>query len=392
MIYLTNKVNTSFTINDVIALSKCGENLVVLYEQQATIPDEIKEKATFVRLLPLGDRFSLTFFISHIIDYIRFLVGIPLHDWKKIFRLGGFKELLINYQNALHKSIELDEKVLRSEDTLLSFWFYDLIFPIILKRSGIINTLIARSHRGDTYEGEIGVRELWLRNYQFEHTNVLYPISKHGAQFLKNLYPKYQYKIQPLYLGSSRLFEPTNISTTTHRKTIVSCSWINNKKNVHLIPQLLKDSGIDFQWIHFGSGPKEWEDRLNAAIDQAGIRGRINLMGNTPNSDIQRFYADHRVDAFISLSSTEGVPVSFMEALSYGIPVFATDVGGNQEIITDYNGALVPYNDGRVKSYIPAFISFMQSEFDPMVIKNSWEDQFNIDVNNQVLLTGIKPN
>ena len=35
----------------------------------------------------------------------------------------------------------------------------------------------------------------------------------------------------------------------------------------------------------------------------------------------------------LNTSSSEGVPVSIMEAYSHGIPVVATDVGGNSEIV-----------------------------------------------------------
>ena len=40
------------------------------------------------------------------------------------------------------------------------------------------------------------------------------------------------------------------------------------------------------------------------------------------------------IDLFINTSSSEGVPVSIMEALSVGIPIIATDVGGTKEIVT----------------------------------------------------------
>ncbi|NMC40567.1 MAG: glycosyltransferase, partial [Bacteroidales bacterium] len=45
---------------------------------------------------------------------------------------------------------------------------------------------------------------------------------------------------------------------------------------------------------------------------------------------------------FINVSSSEGVPVSVMEALSFGIPVIATDAGGTSEIVNNTNGRLIP--------------------------------------------------
>ena len=50
------------------------------------------------------------------------------------------------------------------------------------------------------------------------------------------------------------------------------------------------------------------------------------------------------VDVFVNVSSTEGTPVSIMEAVSCGIPVLATAVGGNVEIVQERNGYLLSEN------------------------------------------------
>ena len=47
---------------------------------------------------------------------------------------------------------------------------------------------------------------------------------------------------------------------------------------------------------------------------------------------------------FINLSSSEGIPVSIMEAQSFGIPVIATNVGGSGEIVVSETGVLVDEN------------------------------------------------
>ena len=71
---------------------------------------------------------------------------------------------------------------------------------------------------------------------------------------------------------------------------------------------------------------------------------QATLLGNVQNSEIQKFYSKNNVDIFINFSNSEGIPVSIMEALSYGIPVVATDVGGTSEIVTSSVGALIHSN------------------------------------------------
>jgi len=51
-------------------------------------------------------------------------------------------------------------------------------------------------------------------------------------------------------------------------------------------------------------------------------------------------------DLFMLISNYEGLPVSIIEALSVGLPIIASDVGGVNELVKDQiNGFLVPKND-----------------------------------------------
>jgi glycosyltransferase involved in cell wall biosynthesis len=57
-----------------------------------------------------------------------------------------------------------------------------------------------------------------------------------------------------------------------------------------------------------------------------------------------QFYRNNPVDVFVNVSQTEGTSVAVMEAISCGIPVVATAVGGNPEIVTEKNGLLLSPN------------------------------------------------
>ena len=50
------------------------------------------------------------------------------------------------------------------------------------------------------------------------------------------------------------------------------------------------------------------------------------------------------MDIFVNVSVSEGTPVSLMEAASCGIPIIATAVGGNKEIVTAESGLLLDPN------------------------------------------------
>lgn len=50
-------------------------------------------------------------------------------------------------------------------------------------------------------------------------------------------------------------------------------------------------------------------------------------------------------DAYILPSYYEGVPISILEAMGYGKPIIATDVGGIPEVVNDDNGILIKPGD-----------------------------------------------
>ena len=68
--------------------------------------------------------------------------------------------------------------------------------------------------------------------------------------------------------------------------------------------------------------------------------------------------------AFINVSSSEGVPVSIMEAMTFVISVITTDLGGNTEIVNEQNGWLLPKEiyPISIKELLLSVFSMNQSE------------------------------
>ena len=92
-------------------------------------------------------------------------------------------------------------------------------------------------------------------------------------------------------------------------------------------------------WTHIGAG-KEWSN-LKKRTQQVPPNLQINLVGAMSNSDVIKYYQTEPIDIFVNVSSSEGLPVSIMEAISFDIPVLATNVGGTSEIVTQESGILI---------------------------------------------------
>ena len=101
--------------------------------------------------------------------------------------------------------------------------------------------------------------------------------------------------------------------------------------------------------MHIGGGPLLDELRQNTQEHQPNLS--VELTGTLNNSDILALYRKNYFDCFILLSASEGIPVSIMEALSSGIPIISTNVGGVPEIVTKETGYVLDKD-------------FSQSDFD----------------------------
>ncbi len=92
--------------------------------------------------------------------------------------------------------------------------------------------------------------------------------------------------------------------------------------------------------FHFIGDGKLLED-CRKMILEAGLEKRIILPGWKEN--INDLLADF--DVFLLYSIAEGLSISILEAMSMSLPIIASDVKGNNELVSDSNGVLVPIND-----------------------------------------------
>jgi glycosyltransferase involved in cell wall biosynthesis len=90
------------------------------------------------------------------------------------------------------------------------------------------------------------------------------------------------------------------------------------------------------------AGRGEEEPRLRAQAAAAGIGERVHLLGF--RDDVADIFAAGDLFAMPSLS--EGLPLALVEAMSFGLPVVISRVGGVPEVVTnDVEGLLVPPSD-----------------------------------------------
>lgn len=104
--------------------------------------------------------------------------------------------------------------------------------------------------------------------------------------------------------------------------------------------KLLRDSGVDAVLCMVGDGPDRPDLERRAA--ELGIVRHTLFLGY--QEDVAQYYA--AFDALVLPSSSEGTPVSAIEALAAGRPVVATRVGGVPDVVREgEDGFLVETGD-----------------------------------------------
>lgn len=266
-----------------------------------------------------------------------FFFAIPLFfkekAWKEKKRFWDFMTsfLLIRAAySSLH--IKFDKNAL-----LYSYWGdkLALLLPFLKKKYGV--NCIARFHRTDLYEEACGGYKPF-RRWLFKDLDVAMPISEDGKRYLLERYGAYAPKHIEVHrlgvfdhglnpLGDDDVFQ------------IVSCSYIIPVKRVAFLAKAIGKLGFSVRWVHIGDG--ELRDEVEKEISRFPGHVSGTLLGAMPNSEVLDFYLNHHIDLFVNVSESEGVPVSIMEAFSFGIPVIATNVGGVSEIVDDAVGKLL---------------------------------------------------
>lgn len=103
---------------------------------------------------------------------------------------------------------------------------------------------------------------------------------------------------------------------------------------------LLGERHLTAQLDLVGDGPKRNE--LDALARQLGIESRVNFHGE--QADVGPFLGSADIAVFTSYR--EGLSNAIMEAMSVGLPVITSNVGGNSELVThEHSGMLFPSDD-----------------------------------------------
>jgi glycosyltransferase involved in cell wall biosynthesis len=322
-----------------------------------------------------------------------FFVKRKLH--KSISRKTIFT-ILISLYNAQQIERFLNRTIQHpSSHIFYSYWAMDSAIGLaILKLKNPSFITISRCHGWDVYFEASSINYIPFRKLINDKLDRIFAISERGKHYAQT-----HWKINfPAKICVSKLgVEAANGNSTLKYRdkfTIVTCSNVIPLKRLDLIVKTLNTlNNVPIRWVHFGDGIQLNEIKKmaqNCTTDFIDIvfKGRVR------NVEVLDWYEKNHVDLFMNVSSSEGIPVSIMEAMSAGIPVAASDVGGNSEIVTNSNGWLLDANPSieSIRYVITECMALPEETYTKKsrAAYHTWETQYNASKNFPVFAQSIK--
>ena len=287
----------------------------------------------------------------------------------------------------------ISNKIEGHDTVCYSYWLHHGAYAAVRFKKKFSARAVARCHGYDLYADRYISNYLPLRFYLSSYLDVIFPISKHGLDYLKgNIFISKSCKLEVSRLGTFDYGIKSNVHLEGTLR-LVSCSWIVPVKRVHRILETLQQIvDINIEWTHIGGGALK--ERLELDIEKLPKNIKVNLLGELTSTDIYKLYKENSYHIFVNVSESEGIPVSIMEATSFGIPCIATDAGGTKEIIRDKeNGVLLSQNitANELTKKITDFckLDSYQYKKNRNDARYFWNKKFNADYNYQKFINEI---
>jgi len=184
--------------------------------------------------------------------------------------------------------------------------------------------------------------EKWLSKF----TDVLITINDEDYEAAKKMKAKHVAKISGIGMEFNK-YQPLTESKAEIRKSlnltendfaIVTVAEFIKRKNYDTMLETIKEMkkrNVNVKFIICGRGQEE--ENIKYKIKELDIEENVMLLGF--RKDINRILTAS--DMFMLASFQEGLTLSVIEAMSYGLPCVVSDVRGNRDLIVDAKGGFV---------------------------------------------------
>lgn len=240
--------------------------------------------------------------------------------------------------------------IINTDIIVYSYW-NDISYyaAMVLKKEKVVKKVVSRAHRYDLYEERRENQYMPLKRQFANGHDGIYLLSVKAINYFSK---KYNADNNILKLGRLGVSIPENIRIYNENKDttfkVLSLSYCAPVKQIELIIRALDSyaklyPSLLIRWTHIGAG-----DLFDSLVEKAYVVTKentnleIDFVGHKSNKEVLDIIKTQAFAVFVNASQSEGIPVSIMEAMSYGIPAIAPDVGGISDLVNNSCGYLMP--------------------------------------------------
>lgn len=151
------------------------------------------------------------------------------------------------------------------------------------------------------------------------------------------------------FYPSDRAAARRRLGIPDEAQVLITVGGLCERKGFHRVIELLPRLRERFPNLHYvvvggASAEGDWGARLRAQVAALGLGEVVHFTGPLPPEELKAPLS--AADCFVLSSRNEGWANVILEAMACGLPVVATDVGGNREVVADERlGRIVPFGD-----------------------------------------------
>ena len=169
-----------------------------------------------------------------------------------------------------------------------------------------------------------------------DKSDVIIALSQYWKEYFKNEFPTKRVEIIKNVISA-----PVVHKQQTGYFTLLFLGLLGKNKGIYDLLECIRDHKVEFQGkLKLYIGGNGEIEHVKQLIKEYGIADIVIFEGWV--SGDKKIELLNKSDAYILPSYKEGLPISILEAMSYGMPIISTPVGGIPEIVSNgENGYLV---------------------------------------------------
>ncbi len=184
-----------------------------------------------------------------------------------------------------------------------------------------------------------------LESWASKYTDVLITINEEDYQAAKKMKAKKVFKINGIGVDFSTYKKNESLNKDEFKKSlgldtddfvITSVGELNENKNTFRLLEVMKNiTNTKIKYLVCGQGPLE--EKYRKYINENNLQDRVKLLGF--RRDIPDILTISNL--YLMPSYREGLSKSMMEAMCYGLPIVASKIRGNTDLVGDNEGGIL---------------------------------------------------